>query len=424
MEISFHLNGNMTDLKTQLSPEESSGSFHLQTSRLTYYQFRSTDKRIQTTSFNINPSIQSHKNTSNSNTSKSSYLDVGASIYHNDRFYRNNKWFFEIENNLITRFNGNRVKSNAVKNKTNEAIVNDRLSLGFGKGRIEHVQDAQMALFILNDLNEMGLITGNPEAQTINEFATLITDINNKRVFDSRRRRIYELTRIESFLREKGILSETDIRHFTIINDNWALAMNPFRSSGSNWYVRVVGNGSLDRDRSEYENGYSQINKSYQYSFVLGPQIGYENYLPVNLHWQRNMGISANWNFITTDLETTSIYNGTMTEIITASRESDARVYMFYGMSYYPNNRTSIGGVVALEGKRHQHDDKSAFERSYILSPEFNLYADYFIGYRTRLNASAQVHYDKAMSDFKGGGSLNEHFLNAGFSISLFHAIF
>ncbi len=50
------------------------------------------------------------------------------------------------------------------------------------------VQDAQMALYILNDLQQQGLLNAPVSPEIAQSFAELITDIRNKRVFDSRRK--------------------------------------------------------------------------------------------------------------------------------------------------------------------------------------------------------------------------------------------
>ena len=121
----------------------------------------------------------------------------------------------------------------------NDIFIKDNPILGLGKGRIEMVNDAQMALFILNDLENQGLIVNKGSREQQYAFAEVITDINNQRVFDNRRKRIYELQRIDSFIKTSGLSSTTDIRHFTTINDNWIYAFNPLRQHGNQWYVSI-----------------------------------------------------------------------------------------------------------------------------------------------------------------------------------------
>jgi hypothetical protein len=111
--------------------------------------------------------------------------------------------------------------------KTRAKYYNAALTLGAGMGRLEYVSNAQMALYILEDLKKAGKIKNEVSKETAAAFAHFITQIYNKRIFDFRKRRMYEIEKIDSFLVARNMLVSNDTRTFNIISDNWAFAVQP-----------------------------------------------------------------------------------------------------------------------------------------------------------------------------------------------------
>lgn len=96
-------------------------------------------------------------------------------------------------------------------------------SVFIGSGRIEFAEDALLARWMLEDLQQAGAAGGyGPE--DIAALARTITDIIGNRTFDFRRRRIYELDRLQSTLVERGVAEGGDFALFAILNDNWVFA--------------------------------------------------------------------------------------------------------------------------------------------------------------------------------------------------------
>jgi hypothetical protein len=289
--------------------------FYLAPSQINYTRFISTDKRVHTSSFSFFPSAESFYNELNGKDENRSNLHYQFGWDFHDRFYNKTNWFFEVGNRLIHGLDHNRYSDSVYHQRFDHQELYDQATLGFGKGRIEMVGDAQMALFILNDLQQQGLLNGPVLPEVASNFARLITDIHNQRVFDFRRKRIYEFTQIDSFLRSNGLVSTPDIRHFTIINDNWTLAYTPNRLSGSNWFLRLQPSAGIRKSTSENsQSGSTLSSRQTTKDYTLFPVVGYEKFVPVNLRWQRNMSISLSW---TSEWENThSNYNnnGTASE--------------------------------------------------------------------------------------------------------------
>lgn len=423
LSIAVNFSGSISNATTQNLSEAKDRSFNLLPSQLGYARFISTDKRMHTSSFSFTPYIQSHYAETNGKATKSSNFQYNFTWNRNDRFYKNNKWFFEIGNQLSNAMGATRNKDSLANNRYNTMQAEDRVSLGFGKGRIEMVQDAQMALYILNDLQEQGLLQGPVRPEVARNFAKLITDINNKRVFDNRKRRIYELTQIESFLRSSALVTETDIRHFTIINDNWALAYNPGRLSGSDWFVRLQPSAGFQRSTWNTPQQTITTSRNTNKSFAVGPAIGYEKYVPVNLKWQRNFTASLSWQTMWTDVDSKQTYTGNEIRNSSNQHESLAKLYASYGIGYYPNNRTAINASLQLEAN-HVDYDNPFFKNGTVLNPLINFSADYFISYKTRLSAYWNFSYVKVFTNPVTGKQIEFHNFNTNISLGFSHIIF
>ena len=415
LEFSTSLGGALTNQKNLSADTTKGRSFQLFPSWIYYKKIISTDKKLLTSVFSTDPILSFSSQEKNSIHTKNNYGYATFKWQFDNRFFKENKWFWQLGNELSGEFNLYKQSESSVTDKNNHLASTDELILGFGKGRIEMVQDAQMALFILNDLEEEGLVDHQPNTETVNRFAQLITDLNNRRIFDFRRKRIYELTQIESFLREKGITNSTDIRHFTIVNDNWAFAFNPFRSSGSDWFFHIVPSAGFDNFKTTEENsGAKTIFKTYNTILGIGPEIGYENYKPINLKWQRNMHTTFSWTYYKNNGTSKSTISGITTKTEGSSYSNDARFYFNYGLDYYPNNRTRINSSFDLL--------TTIIESEFLIKPSLNFSTDYFISFRTRLSASFSTKYQYDYIKYIGSSSNKMHNLDINFGLGISHA--
>ena len=413
LELSTSFGAGVTDNK---GPQTVKGkSFHLFPTSFSYNKIKSTDQKLCTSTFLLTSDYNYYSNTDSSVDNKYHSGNANISWQLNNRFFKQNNWYWQISNILSS--SGTLNEQNDIENTSIE-ISND-LVLGFGKGRIEMVQDAQMALFILNDLRNQGLISNIPDAKTVNRFAQLITVVNNRRILDFRRKRIYELSQIDSFLRESGIAVSTDIRHFTVLNDNWAFGFNPLRSSGSDWFFRIIPMAEIIRAKNVY--GLGSSDRGLISDFGVRPQIGFENYKPINLKWQRNMGSAFSWSYRHNTDRSVSTLNGITSERIDSGNIFETSLYCFYEVGYYPNNRTRVNANFTVLASYFPYDKTSA-KHEISMHPALHFSTDYFISYRTRISAYFIADYEHTNIKYVGSGQDKMHNLNANFSIGLAHA--
>ena len=416
--VGIGLAGSASGYEKENGEDQSEKTFSITPSLISYFKLVSTDDRLHQTTLWLNPYGNFEKRTINGKLVKRNNLRSYFSWDQNDRFYKKNKWFFEIGNTLSNELSSQK-NSDTVNNLNSSDIkVNNTVTLGIGKGRIERVQDAQVALYIINDLKAQGFLNAEPDRATVEKLARLITDINTKRVFDFRRRRIYELTRLDSFLRSSGLVTQTDIRHFTTVNDNWSLAFNPYRLSGSNWYVQLKPGADYTRRKyNEKTTANNYASTSDNFSFSLSPVAGYEKYVPLNLKWQLNMGISFAYQIIKNNSHYKNVFNGVESSNYNDYYDDLWTLNGFYSVGFFPNNRTQLAATLNLSALRRTND--------YIeISPELNFTTNYFVSYRTYVTGAFNIAYNRTIDEANFIRNIDGHSFDTNLSVSISHVIF
>ena len=105
------------------------------------------------------------------------------------------------------------------------------VSVGLGNGRIEPINDVAMAMFVLHDAIYLGINPSFINTSSIYEFASLMAEVRNRRIFDSRRMRIQELRDLYSFMLRQNWTIPDDPGFFTVLTDNWINNNFYFRSN-------------------------------------------------------------------------------------------------------------------------------------------------------------------------------------------------
>lgn len=320
--------------------------------------------------------------------------------------------------------------------------INAALEIGAGYGRIEPIIDAQMALFILNDLKKENRLAKEPTHEEIYKLAEIISTNRNKRFFDNRQKVIDDIKAIDSYLIANGIVSQADAAYFTTIYDNWQYANNPFRESGfrvsmgpsvgyflsSSFFERESNNYVFDiQDFLESENKVNQV--------LLGAwaKLRYEK--PINLTWQRSLSAAINYhwgNAVTRNNDDPE----------TEKEQSDFTAEFAIAWGYYPNTRTYVDLEINIGGQINKSDryyalpddtnvDKVDYKNVYV-SPRLSGY--YYFSPQLRLNLNTSLNYNFYKTDnFSlisppftgfGYGYINANRLSMNFLIGINYAFF
>lgn len=240
----------------------------------------------------MNDADQSNSNPENIRENKLNRYQLNIKTFNS--FYQNDKLFiginFESSSSQINSIQ-KQIPTAGSESLEKDILLDTRnqLSVHIGYGRVENITDARQAIYILDDLNKNGRLTHQPTQEEAFEFADFITKVLNKRVIDSREKRIEEYTLVDSFLVSKGLITKQDGRYFGVLNDNWNYARNQSWLTGSKLYFGVVSQlNDMHRFYKETEVDFPLWEEKYTQEIMnkrIGLEAGYEANWIKGLKW-------------------------------------------------------------------------------------------------------------------------------------------
>lgn len=367
---------------------------------------------------------ETYKLVDNERIDNSSSTNENLNIYGMKRFYNEKQYFFEMNGSAYTSYSGIMSKSkNYQADTVTASTITKQKSFGtsvngqflIGKGRIEQVQDARLALYMLEDIKHLNRDKRSASDEEVLELAKLITSLKYKRFFDDRLKKIAEITAIDSFMQKTGLVSIPDAAYFTSLNDNWDYSNNTERESGYRLYFGVEGQYRFNNNRSHREttlafdsilNGKYNTNQAEIYG-VAG--LVYEK--PINLRWQQSayLKASAGCKYLLaenslTGYSDTQSYNGSIPSM---------RLTAGYSYGFYPNSRTSLTAGWFLSStydklfsgasKKNKENSKNSFNA--YTGP--GLHAYFYISEKLRLSINYtglySLNYDNFITNIPDG---------------------
>ncbi len=339
-----------------------------------------------------------------------------------ERFYNRNRYYFEV-NAVMNNFYGasfteeeNKTDTSVYSSDYNQKNFNNSISASFlvGKGRIEQVQDARLALYLLEDLHKLNRDKRVATDGEIIELAELITSLKYKRFFDDRLRKIAEITAIDSFMQKKGIAGLPDAGYFTSLNDNWIYANNPARYSGYRVFTGIEANllYNTANDHKEVFEPFPELVKSTNTTTETGLFFvaGVRSEKPLNLKWQRSAGLKGRLGmkqeFISLEEFETAITD-TTTKMYNESVPS-IQLAADWGYGFYPNSRTWLVFNWELTGGYNQREqgttkeDKTGVQNDFYLFTGPDLSAYYYISEKIRLSLNINGQFSLENTEFTG----------------------
>lgn len=279
-----------------------------------------------------------------------------------NRFYNSRKQFIETDFVLDGRYAHSSDKFNSDMEEfpyTDKQVrlqygVSGSVSVLLGLGRVEDVQDARLAKYIVDDLYNSGDLKRMPDNEELFELARFITSLKNQRSFDSRIRKIEEITAVDSFLIEKGLKADSDASYYTLLNDNWDYAAGPARSTGHRFSFGVVP--GIDFGFTDYKQFYrdsimdQNILASFSDRFTrsanswgLDAVVMYQWEKPSSLRWQHSFNAMARYALFHQRVMNKNYEEDVLTaEVKDILNEPNLVLQCKYGMGYYPNTRTYL----------------------------------------------------------------------------------
>ena len=320
-------------------------------------------------------------------------FSLNTSYSNSSKFYSSDNSFWKIGGNASFMFSNNKLEDDA---SFKELEFNIAPRLGIGWGRIEPVQDARQAVYILDELSKKGVITTHLSDDEVNRFAQVISSVKNKRFLDSRLHLIDEISKVDSFLVYNGYVQESGAKYFTTLYDYWMYGCSFSRNAGSEISAEI--NPWYGYNKQYARNTW--INKG------IDARISYHYEKPVNLYWQRSAYASAGLSY-----SHNKLYN----EFGYTSDYRSANVAGGYSIGYYPNSRTNLN--LGIDESVLLVDGDNKYCRSVT---QLVLSANYYISPQFRLSGNTSLTYYK--NNLTGIDNLNEWVGN--YSLTLTYSFF
>ena len=162
------------------------------------------------------------------------------------------------------------------------------LPLKFGVGRIEQVQDARQAIYLFDKLAKQNRVRADVGDDDVRKFAEFISILKNKRFFDSRIRKAYEIEAVDSFLSTNNYTLKQDARYFTTMTDFWDYGDIPVRKSGTRLSLAGYPGYKFEKNDNGYRDSIEWKATEENDLFLFGGlEFTYEK--PLNLRWQTSL---------------------------------------------------------------------------------------------------------------------------------------
>jgi hypothetical protein len=339
-------------------------------SEMEYFHFENTPTTQRYSDTDLRLNYENRRNFTN--VSNNITRISGNSVFYQEfrKFLKPNKrnsFFWEINQYISINFSNNydNLINNNISNSVNSEMA---FPVRFGKGRIESLEGLATAEFLIDDLINEGLSDSLLSQEKLFELAQKLVTLQNERVFDNRRARIYRLTEASKWLEENGMIS--DIKSFTILNDN----MN-FVSVGNRWQGSAHSIGL-----------FPVIDPLF---LLAEPEYGFGLILSHN--WEKHINISKNWYHRGS---VTTAYNYVKQPVYLLEQTGILSMRAQYQINYMPNTRTLVYVRSVLNGL---YADKNHRYWSSFLDIQFN----WFINYRMSVSGGFSFDFISVVADFE-----------------------
>jgi hypothetical protein len=351
----------------------------------------------------------------------------------NSYYSPSNKNFFIIGGNFSLGAGSRSQRSVAtIENKSTQSWVNADLflKLGHGHGRIEYVEDAVEAMYILKELGEIGSLSRKFSEADIKALADKITLVRKERYFDERIYRKKSMNELVALLQESGLISQGNIDVFNTIADYHYYAGIQERPSGQKLEYYLTPGFRYENNISTSTSVTSRKNVVDEYTGSLGLTVGYSNYKPISIKWQRN--IYAN----VTAKNSTGLKNTTITDDENSypgtSKNSQLEGIACAGISYgfYPSTRSNLtAGISAQYAYSNQlSEDRLSSNPDHSLNADLTVSGYYYLSSKLRLSGVfdlvSNIHKIEQSFDQTTINEVNNSNIHNDFSLALTYYIF
>lgn len=389
LELNFNSDGygrkNKTDspeyLNNGVSTNYVSSFYNAQSNAgFNYSYYFLNRKRINYvhSSFSGNYSYSSSTNVSNKLKDLSQSIDLSLNGSRT-MYLTENKVFLEGMSDVSFYQGNSRNKvDDQLQTKYHSTNLNLSVGVGVGKGRMEMVSDLWQAHYILEKLKKEKILSKELTNENVYEFAYLSSRLKNSRFLDARLRKIAELQSLDSLLHNQGLIIDSDIRYFTLLNDFWSYGNFPDRKSG-----RVL-KFWISPEYARMYNKISSDNSLISYKTSLNSSLSFNCSRQLNLYWERRVNVLLSYESVIDKIG--SFYNSYL--------KNNFNPNINFGFGYFPDSRTSISVYLGYNGQNlFVSNSTTVIPKLWINSIYFDLNGYYYLSPRLQITGSFRLSY-------------------------------
>jgi hypothetical protein len=402
LDVSFNTNNSFNNSKSKIDTTRSTFSTSMNGTFTPFFNsYTNTRKRLTYLQINgqFNGSYNSSGLVNESNPYKDFNSEDNLTVNYSNHFYNSKNQFFElgISSNFQTRINNYTEEINPTKGSYQEYYLNFTPSIGIGTGRIEAVEDARQAIYILDDLSKKGVLTRQLNDEEIFRFAQQISRVKNKRFLDARLHLIDEITSVDSFLVNNNLLNKSDARYFTSLYDNWQYGALYSRKSGHTFEITFTPayNWNFIKNNPNDTTNSWRLNQN---NLTGGLSFVYTYEKPVNLNWQHSVSASLNGNtnfsnYLNQYGNTYYPYGSNTYSTLNGYDTRSVSLNGSYILGFYPSTRThlSVGLTQDLNFSYMKilNSNSTSWDKEFGSATNLIVSAYYYVSPQLRLSVSA-----------------------------------
>jgi len=295
--------------------------------------------------------------------------------------------------------------------------------ISIGKGRVEDVTFAAVALQIFDKIDDLNLLKKVPEKKDIQAFSRFLHERKKRRVFDTRKGVIDDVSALTAYLEQQGFLEKVSPELVMEIDDQWNYAFTQERRSGVRgdgglWVMRHYNYNEYENEKKDYRAPNSEKTEEnfeelfYQDSpedsnfesvadLRSSEYIGFGTFFKARFHYEKPLNrffqtgllieaFAGTYKDEYVELRKHSNYTGVKDSTEVELRLAGAKAR--YDFSWYPNTRTdfTLGTEFNYTGASYAND---SLENSVLINPIVDFSASYYLSPRLRLSGSLVMDY-------------------------------
>jgi hypothetical protein len=385
---------------------------------LGFFTIKSRDNFYQSSFSTLGSQLATHKSAVNNEEMKNSYYELSPKLEIKNRWYKKTI-FLELSSSVNAYINSNKNKNLQTATtliNNNRKNIEAGITFGIGKGRIENIVDMQNALWLNKILQHEGNFIRKLTDEEILDLAKTLTNSNNFRVLDGRKRIQFILKKVDDYLQSKSLVSKTDIEYFGNLNDVLFFANNFVRQAGLIKFVRITPSVQSKNEKQEAFNLFPTSGLNDDNRTALDLKVGIEGHKPISLKHQIDYGVAAKASSGNFKYSFTDFSNGIITnEYSLTGNYIGLGVDYSFGYNFYPNTRTNVG--INVQG--NYNFTKGNITSDFVNAVYVKTSIDYFLSYNTKLTFNANLDFNQ-FSSFKNSNQVsNFNQLNSSFNTGI-----